>query len=316
MSRSALAAVIAGAVVLAARGARAQGGASGSVRPRRWRAPRVALPEDYARDRDVLARVTRRADDAALRASFARWGARWMPGAPLSAVIAVSVTSTGPRERLPPGTDEATGIVNVEAARARRLGADATTAADLGRSVDPDDRDAWIRDVDGQVYVGLRGYAEELRDLASRAASVRASPSPWTVWDYALAVAAYSGGPSAAGDFVAVADEDLSRAEAGAERWRALVGELAELDGAATTDSARHVAWGAIRAAQRLAVARALARARPVTDQIPGWGGTLAPAGAAPLRVEITDAWCGEDPGAATWARVRDVAYGVAPRAP
>lgn len=171
-------------------------------------------PDRYGLDRvETLARRLTRG-----RASWERWGAVWCPGVPLPAVVALSVTSSGPMERGGP-PDFVIGCPNVEAARARAWYRDGSMGRDLGRVVDPDDATDYASDRDAQIWAGLRTYAEHRADLAAKHPELlELQPAAWDCWDYRCAVVAYSSGTGAAAALLAPAAERLA-ATPRADRW-------------------------------------------------------------------------------------------------
>lgn len=218
----------------------------------------IENPTKYAREHvDSLARRLDRD-----RASWERWGARWCPGVPLSAVVALSVTSSGRSERGGP-PDYVLGCPNVEASRARTWYRDGSMQRETGRAVDPDDGAAYAADADVQIWCGLRTYAEHRAAVATaHPALLEQAPAAWDLLDYRCAIAAYSSGDRAAAALLRPAAPALA-ATPRAERW-ALLGQLiVATPGSHWGDLAIAGKWRAAfmipRADQRVESGRALA---------------------------------------------------------
>jgi len=174
----------------------------------------IELPRPYAAAKlDSLARRLIRSPQ-----SWQRWGARWMPGVPVEALVSLSITSGGPGERGGP-PDYVIGCPNVEAASVRRWRSDGSLRRDLGRDVDPDDAPGYASDQDAQIYCGLRSYAEHLE--TAQLPLVEARPAQWDAWAYRLAAAAYIAGNSAARAQLAPLAAQLATVPR-SERWEKL----------------------------------------------------------------------------------------------
>ena len=167
--------------------------------------------------RTDLARLEARWGDPQIRAAAERWGARFFPGVPVSAMLAAGITSTSRTERGGP-PDFATGLYGVELRRAESWAADAQTLRELGRAVDTSAA-AFGRDVEAQTYLGFRSYREHL-DACVRAIPAELRPAEGSPWLWRLAVASYSSGEGAVSGTVRGAD--LAQLVAAEHRWTAL----------------------------------------------------------------------------------------------
>jgi len=183
----------------------------------------IELPRAYAAAKlDTLARRLIRSPQ-----SWQRWGARWMPGAPVEALVALSITSGGPEERGGP-PDFVIGCPNVEAESVRRWRRDGSLRRDLGRDVDPDDAPGYAHDQDAQIYCGLRSYAEHLE--SAHLPLVEPRPSQWDAWAYRLAAMAYVAGNGAAAAQLAPIASQLATVPR-TERWEVLSRAIANTRG-------------------------------------------------------------------------------------
>ncbi len=204
-------------------------------------------PAEYARSH--VEHLAKRLDRD--RASWERWGAVWCPGVPLAAVVALSVTSSGPDERGGP-PDYVIGCPNVEASRARAWYRDGSMRRDLGRTPDPDDAHAYASDRDAQIWAGLRTYAEHRSDLAAAVPELlEHEPAAWDLWDYRTAVVAYSSGTHAAAELLTPARAQLA-ATPRVARWETLARLVAVTQGAQ---------WGNLRIAGKWRAAFMIPRA-------------------------------------------------------
>lgn len=179
--------------------------------------PVVGAVGDLASD---LRRLRPRWAREDVRAAVRQWGPRWLPGVPALALLASGVTAVSSSERGGP-PDFATGLWGVELRRAEGWAGDATTRADLGRSVDTS-AEAFSRDIAGQAYLGFRSYSDHLNTvLAGLPESVRGTPG--SVWRWRLAVSAYSSGPGPVIGLVRAVAAELAAVPEG-QRW-AVLGE-------------------------------------------------------------------------------------------
>lgn len=224
--------------------------------------------------RTDLARLEARWGDPQIRAAAERWGARFFPGVPVSAMLAAGITSTSRTERGGP-PDFATGLYGVELRRAEAWAADAQTLTELGRAVDTS-ASAFGRDVDAQTYLGFRSYREHLETCA-RALPAELRPAEGTPWLWRLAVASYSSGEGAVSGVVRGV-EPRAELVASPHRWatlgRAIVAASAAGRRAVGGVSIRgrwHAAYLVLRCERRFRAGRALALARPELAAELGW---------------------------------------------
>jgi len=163
--------------------------------------------------------MSRRWENQTLREATARYGAHYLPGTALSALMAGGVTSTGGTEHGGP-PDYATGFYGVEWEWWQRVAADAETRAVLGR-VGPSTYAEFDRDPEAQAFAGMRTYARHLSAVCSQlAAHGRPQLAAGdAAWRYRLATAAYSAGPATVSGTIVGA---LSDRPATGNTWREL----------------------------------------------------------------------------------------------
>jgi hypothetical protein len=157
-----------------------------------------------------------------------------------------------------------------------RTHADATTRLELGRAVDLGPR--FATDHEGQAYLGLRRYREQL-DAArvGLALPVRPAADPYDVWGLYLAAMSFSQGASRPVALVRSYLAELSGVAPG-ERARALRALLVRDGATAATLGGVHARgpWGAVhsavRADQRIESGLLLARTLDPADRLAWWG--------------------------------------------
>lgn len=195
-----------------------------------------------------VAMLRARLNDPRIRAAVTRWGARYLPGVPLEAVIALGASSTGADEQLnrAPG---AWGLFGVEPSWIDAHGDDATTLDELGRAVT---RASYRRDLEGQVYLGARRYAAALR--AARDVGADVNVSAWGPFEYQCAVCAYSAGEGMLRDLLRRAPV-AARHEPRGVRWTRIAEDTSRR---ILADRSQGLAWALIRPRERYAAALAL----------------------------------------------------------
>lgn len=247
------------------------------------RRPEVGVVGDLASD---VRRLRPRWERADVRRAVERWGPRWLPGVPGLALLASGVTATSASERGGP-PDYATGLWGVELERARPWSDDATTRADLGRTVDLG-AEPFARDIEGQAYLGFRSYADHLATvLGMLPASVRGTAG--SVWQWRLAVSAYSSGPGPVAGLVRAVATELAAAPEG-ERWATLAAAVVRAWrrgertlGGVRLDGRWRGAFLLLRCERRARAGRALA-GELAAAEVPWWGTPLDSAAIAELE--------------------------------
>lgn len=238
---------------------------------------------------DDLQRIRRRYDDGPVRAAALRWGALFFPGVPVSALMASGVTAVSRTERGGP-PDYATGLYGVELRRAEQWANDAQTLRELGRPVDTS-APAFARDVEAQTYLGFRSYRAHC-DAVARQLPERIRPLPGSVWEWRIAVAAYSSGDGTVARVVLGARETLSHTAA--NLWEALGGAILARRTAGHDDIGGvriagrwRAAYLVLRCERRFRAGRALADAVPELVSERRWyeGEALTDATATALQV-------------------------------
>ena len=204
--------------------------------------------------------------NATIRAALERFAPHYLPGVPLEAALCLGASSTGPTEDL--GT--AVGLFGVERSRINAWSRDDETRRVLGRTYDPA---GYARDLEAQVYTGMRRYALALSDARAAVGAAPASAlPPWfsvsavSPWEYQCAVATYSSGGRTVARLVGPRARALGELEPAA-RFPALsrdVFEAAHGGDAATVDGVAlrglvGAAWTVTRPRQRYETARAVA---------------------------------------------------------
>lgn len=262
----------------------------------------IELPKDYAprRVRERLAPWWRGPAGEAVR----RYGPAIWPGVPPVALLAWSVTSTGPRES-GPGPDYVRGLWGVERERLDTLARDARPY--LGREVHiGEDEREYLKDVEAQCVCGLIGYRRHFdgvtRDVTRTVGDAlrgrRDGPASWRV-----AAMAYSSGGAkveplldAAADVLAVEPQ---------EKWGPLLGYAVasspreRIEGHGGRSVKVRGKWNAAYMLLRVE-ARALAAAL-LADEV------LEPTEATAVRKWV-GAWTADDGHAATLERLRELA--------
>lgn len=154
----------------------------------------VELPKDYApkRARERLLPWWRGAAGEAVR----RWGSLVWPGVPPCALMAWSITATGPTE-LGPAPDFVVGLWGVERGRLRARAREAEAL--LGRRVSTDlSRAGYLGDLEAQAVCGMLNYRVHLEKVCDECAPelsevLRREPFGPAAWR--VAAIAYSSGP-------------------------------------------------------------------------------------------------------------------------
>lgn len=202
----------------------------------------------YARGK--LSMLRARLEDPTIRAAIDRWAPRFLPGVPREAFVALGASSTGPREQLNrrPG---AWGLWGVEPAWLDAHGADDTTRADLGRIVT---RATYPTDLEAQVYLGARRYAQALH-AARGFADI--NETAWGPWEYQLAVSMYSAGDGTTSRLLRDAPV-AARHEPRGQRWTRVAEDTYP---AISRDRSQTLAWALVRPRERYQSAITLARA-------------------------------------------------------
>lgn len=243
--------------------------------------------------RTDVERIRHRYDDPTMRAAAERWGARFFPGVPVSALMAAGVTSTSRTERGGP-PDYATGLYGVELRRAEAWARDATTLADLGRAVDTS-AEAFGADVDAQTYLGFRSYREHA-DACARALPADLRPDEGSLWLWRLAVSSYSSGEGAVSSVVRGARAELAALRATgrfAGAWETLGAAIAAARGrgehtfgGVSIAGRWRAAYLVLRCERRFRAGRELAWSVDALASERGWyeGGALTDATAAALQ--------------------------------
>lgn len=195
-----------------------------------------------------VAMLRARYNDARIRAAVDRWGEVFTPGVPTVAVIALGASSEGADEQLnrPPG---AWGLFGVEPSWIDSHGADERTQADLRRTVT---RATYRRDIEGQVYLGLRRYAVALTDARSVGAEVNLTR--WNAWEYQCAVCCYSAGQGILRQLLRLAPAAARHTPRGV-RWTRIAEDTLRT---IVADRSQTLAWGLVRPRERYAAALAL----------------------------------------------------------
>jgi hypothetical protein len=230
--------------------------------------PRGALsgqPRRYAREK--LPALLARWRTPGIQLALQSWGPHWFPGVPLPALLGLTASSDGPGEWAGQrGTDlSERGLWNTEDTTLARTHADATTLLEFGRAVDLGP--AFARDHEGQAYLGLRRYREQLDAArAGIAVPVRPRADPYDVWGLYLAAMAFSQGASRPVALVLAYRAELSGLAPG-ERARALRallvrdGARADILGGVRARGPWGAVHSAVRADQRIESGILLARA-------------------------------------------------------
>lgn len=177
---------------------------------------RPPLPRVYAAQKQRT--LLRRLEDRDIRSACEKWGPVFVPGLPLSALIASGCTSQGRHEWGGP-PDYATGLFGVEWERVKKWATEPATVAEFGREL-PTAREAWERDVEAQVYAGFRSYRAHLDACVSRIPA-KVAPSVGSPWWWALALSSYSSGVGTSARIVTAAADELA-AVLEVDRWAEL----------------------------------------------------------------------------------------------
>jgi hypothetical protein len=188
-----------------------------------------------------------------------------MPGAPMSALVALTASSAGVEE-FGGAPDHTRGMYAVERATVQRYAREGVGRRWVGRDVELDAQGEpqWRADLELQCLYGLVRY-DELRLAMVRAIGVElASPLAVDAWTYQLAVAAYTSGTGAAVTVVNHVRDQLARVtvEVRGSAWAtstATAIERHESYGSVRVDGRGGVAWTIVRARQRYECGRLLA---------------------------------------------------------
>lgn len=232
----------------------------------------VELPHEYAprRVRERLAPWWRGEAGEAVR----RHGPAIWPGVPPEALLAWSVTATGPDES-GPAPDFVRGLWGVERNKVDELARDARGYLNREVRVGENER-YYLRDVEAQAVCGLLNYRRHFEALCEDLPAVvvramgRASSMAWRA-----AAMAYSSGPGVPAAVLGAYGPDLARA-APVEKWPGLLARLvAEHPARTIKHGAREVrvrgkwraAFSQVRAEQRaVACARLVDEVSTVVD--------------------------------------------------
>jgi hypothetical protein len=172
------------------------------------------LPVDYApsRVRDRLLPWWRGAAGDAVRT----YGPIIWPGMPPVALLAWSITATGPTER-GPEPDHVRGLWGVERSRLDELARDARPYLNREVRIGVEERD-YLRDLEAQCVVGLLGYKKHFDDtLEDVAPRVREALGRSTGAAWRVAAVAYSSGDRVAATTLNAWPEEL--AEQPVQKW-------------------------------------------------------------------------------------------------
>lgn len=262
----------------------------------------IDLPKDYAprRVRERLAPWWRGPAGEAVRLH----GPTIWPGVPPVALLAWSITSTGPEE-MGPGPDFVRGLWGVEASRVDELARDARPY--LGREVRTEmSTRGYLGDLEGQCVCGLLGYKRHLEGVlkdihGGLARELRVRPGGPATWR--VAAMAYSSGGGAVEPLL----DGLWHLLLGEpqEKWGPRLGEVL-----ATTGKERIEGRGGrsvrVRGKWRAAymILRVEARALGAVGLAEA---VLDPGEATAVRKWVGD-WAADDGYAATLERLRELA--------
>lgn len=261
----------------------------------------IELPKDYAprRVRERLAPWWRGAVGEAVR----RYGPAIWPGVPPVALLAWSITSTGPDE-MGPGPDFVRGLWGVEADRVDELARDARPY--LGREVRTEmTTRGYLGDIEGQCVCGLLGYKRHfegvLKDVVGGVArELRGRPSGPAAWR--VAAMAYSSGGGAVEPLL----DGMAQVIVGEpqEKWGPLLAEGVAAYPHERIEGRRH--GRSVRVRGKWAAAYMLLRVEARALGAVGLAETVLDPGEATAVRKWVGAWAAEDGHAATLERLRE----------